>query len=145
VDADRAGRALVARWCDAVARGDVDAWARCWRGDGEWHLAGEAPVVGIDALTHVFATRRAELELCLPELLFGWVDGEGDAAVGRWYVREVQRSRTGSGRELVGWYDDRIVRDRGEWRFARRRFWLLYRGPHPVAGEVLRPPSPASP
>ena len=84
-------------------------------------------------------------ELCVPELLFGWIDGDGDAAVGRWYVREVQRTRTGTGQELVGWYDDRIVRDRGEWRFARRRFWLLYRGPRSVAGEVLRPPSPASP
>jgi len=134
MDADRAGRALAARCCDAVARGDVDAWAACWRGDGEWHLVGEAPVVGIDAITRRFATGRAEFELCVPELLFGWIDGDGDAAVGRWYVREVQRTRTGTGQELVGWYDDRIVRDRGEWRFARRRFWLLYRGPRSVAG-----------
>jgi ketosteroid isomerase-like protein len=145
MDADRAGRTLAARWCDAVARGDVEAWAKCWRGDGEWHLAGEAPVVGIDAMTQAFATRRAEFELCLPELLFGWVEGGDGAAIARWYVREVQRTHAGTGQELVGWYDDRLVCDRGDWRFARRRFWLLYRGPRSVAGEVFRPQSPASP
>ena len=143
MDADRAGRALTARWCDAVTRGDVDAWASCWRGDGEWHLAGQPPVVGIDALRHEFATRRAELDLCVPELLSGWIDGDDDTARGRWYVRELQRERTGRARELVGCYDDRLVRDRGEWRFARRRFWLLYEGPRVLGGEALRTPPPA--
>jgi hypothetical protein len=68
----------------------------------------------------------------------------GDTASARWYLRETQRSADG-GRELVGCYDDVVVRDDRGWRFSRRRFWVLYRGGRDLDGEVFRPPPPAGP
>jgi len=144
VDPDQAVRDLMARTCDAVARGDVDAWCGCWRDDGVWEAAGRAPVRGVDALRRTFAEQRAKLDFCVLEPLFGWVEVSDPAATARWYVRETQRARTGYGEELVGCYDDLVVRDEQTWRFARRRFWLLYRGPRPVPGEVFRTPPAAT-
>jgi hypothetical protein len=144
VDAEQAVRDLLARLCDAVARGDVDAWCACWRDDGVWEGPGFGPVRGAGALRDEFSRQRAQLELCIQELLFGWVDVSDPAATARWYVRETQRARAGYGEELVGCYDDLAVRDEHGWRFARRRFWLLYRGPRPVPGEVFRTPPPAT-
>jgi len=137
-------RDLVARLCDAVARGDVDDWVACWRDDGVWELAGRPAVRGAAALRAAFADARGPLELCVQEPLFGWVEVSDPAATARWYVRELQRSRTGYGEELLGCYDDLVVRDEAGWRFARRRFWVVYRGPRPVPGEVFRPPPPAA-
>ena len=144
MDADRGVRDLVARICDAVARADVDAWVACWRDDGEWVFPGREPIVGVHQLRAAFAPLRAKLDLCVPEVLSGWVDGTGDTATARWYLRETQRSADG-GHEVMGCYDDRVVRDEYGWRFARRRFWVLYRGPRDLDGEVFRPPPPAAP
>jgi ketosteroid isomerase-like protein len=144
MDSEQAVRDLMARSCDAVARGDVDAWCACWRDDGVWEMPGLGPRRGVDALRKEFAAARAKLELCIQEPLFGWVEVSDPAATARWYVRETQRAHTGYGEELVGCYDDLVLRDEETWRFARRRFWVLYRGPRPVPGEVFRTPPPAA-
>lgn len=143
MEADHGVRALVARSCDAVARADVDAWLACWHDDGTWLEPGRDPVVGQSALRAAFTTLSAGFELCVQEILSGWVEPAGDGATARWYVRETQRS-DGRGQELVGCYDDVVVRDEQGWRFARRRFWVLYRGPRDLPGEVFRRPPPAS-
>jgi len=144
VESDQGVRALVARSCDAVARADVDAWAACWRDDGTWVFPGREPVVGQPELRAAFASLSAEFDLCVQEVLSGWADLDGDRATARWYLRETQRSSSG-GQEVLGVYDDTVIRDEHGWRFARRRFWVLYRGPRDLAGEVFRRPPPASP
>ena len=47
-----------------------------------------------------------------------WVDG--DQATARSYTRETMHFRAGGSRELVGRYDDSLVRETGRWRFIRR-------------------------
>jgi ketosteroid isomerase-like protein len=143
VEADLGVRDLVARSCDAVARGDIDMWAACWRDDGEWIIPGRGPVQGVAQLRAAFAPLRAEMDLCVQEVLSGWVEATGDTATARWYLRETQRSSSG-GHEILGCYDDVVVRDGHGWRFARRRFWVLYRGPRDLSGTVFRTPPPAA-
>jgi uncharacterized protein (TIGR02246 family) len=144
VETDQGVRALVARSCDAVARAEVEAWIACWRDDGIWTLPGRGRVVGRSELRAAFEALSAEFELCVQEVLSGWVDVSGDRATARWYLRETQRCVHG-GQEVLGCYDDTVVRDEDGWRFARRRFWVLYRGPRQLTGEVFRRPPPASP
>jgi ketosteroid isomerase-like protein len=143
VESDQGVRALVARSCDAVARGDVDAWSACWRDDGTWVLPGVGTMVGRAALRDAFASWSADFDLCVQEVLSGWVDRDGDHASARWYLRETQRSSDG-GHELLGCYDDTVVHDEHGWRFAHRRFWVLYRGSRDLSGQVFRRPPPAS-
>ena len=141
-------RGLLADMLDAVARGDATAWARCWTPDGVWVIPGYGELVGTEAVTR-FAELRGQYELCVQSLLSGRADFDGDTATGgtatgRWYFREVQRVSPGAGTELLGCYDDEYRRTRatehGGWRFARRRFWILYRGTITLDGTVYPPP-----
>jgi len=138
-------RRLLADMLDAVARGDADAWARCWTPDGVWEIPGYGRLVGAEAVAR-FAELRGQYELCVQSLLSGRADVDGDTATGRWYFREVQRVSPGAGTDLLGCYDDEYRRTNstvnGGWRFARRRFWVLYRGSVALDGTVYPPPPP---
>ncbi len=136
---DVAIRGLLADMLDAVARGDADAWGGCWTDDGVWVIPGHGELVGQDAVTR-FAELRDEYELCVQALLSGRADAEGDVGTGRWYFREMQRRSTGEASELIGCYDDEYRRTPAGWRFARRRFWILYRGAVTLDGTVHRAP-----
>ncbi len=147
---DVAIRSLLADMLDAVARGDADAWGACWTDDGVWVIPGYGELAGPDAVAR-FAELRRGYDLCLQALLSGSAEVDGDRGTGRWYFRELQHSPTaageGVGSELYGCYDDEYVRTdsprNGGWRFARRRFWVLYRGSVALGGTVRRPPPPA--
>jgi hypothetical protein len=135
---------LLADALDAVARGDAEAWGACWTLDGVWVIPGFGELVGADAVTR-FAELRGAYELCIQALLSGRVVLDGEAATGRWYFRELQRAPDGAGTELYGCYDDDYRRTPDGWRFARRRFWVLYRGSVTLDGTVRRPPPPRHP
>jgi hypothetical protein len=134
-------RALLADMLDAVARGDADAWGRCWTPDGVWVIPGYGELVGVDAVAH-FAELRGQYELCVQALLSGRADVRGDRGTGRWYFREVQRVSPGTGTELLGCYDDDYQRTAEGWRFSRRRFWILYRGSITLDGTAYPAPPP---
>lgn len=147
---DVAIRALLAKMLDSVARGDADAWGSCWTDDGVWVIPGFGELVGADA-TARFAELRGGYDLCIQALLSGSAEVDGDAGTGRWYFREIQRTLTtpddegdgdAEGAELIGCYDDEYRRTPDGWRFARRRFWILYRGPVTLGGTVRHPPPP---
>ena len=65
------------------------------------------------------------------------VDGE---VRGNWYVLELNHLADGSGVLHLGHYRDTYVRTDAGWRFATRRFHLVYRGAmdsgtvHPLHG-----------
>lgn len=107
-------------------------------------MAGSDPVVGTTRLRAAFETQRAPYDLCVQAVLSGWVEPAGDTATARWYLREVQHSARG-GHELLGCYDDAVASGERGWQFVRRRFWVLYRGPLELGGDVFRPPPPAAP
>ena len=132
-------RALLADMLDAVARGDAEAWGRCWTPDGVWVIPGYGELVGPDAVAR-FAEQRVQYELCVQSLLSGRADVDGATGIGRWYFREVQRTPEGAGTELYGCYDDEYRCTSDGWRFARRRFWVLYRGAFTLDGTAYRPP-----
>jgi ketosteroid isomerase-like protein len=138
---DVAIRALLADMLDAVARGDAEAWGSCWTPDGVWVIPGFGELVGTDAVER-FAELRGGYELCIQALLSGRAEVDGDVGTGRWYFRELQRSIGGEGNELIGCYDDEYRRTPAGWRFSRRRFWIVYRGPVALDGTVHRAPPP---
>ena len=61
----------------------------------------------------------------------------GDEVSARTQIRELQWRTDGSGRQLIGVYDDAIERgEDGTLRFARRSFEMLYRGPADLTGRL---------
>jgi len=126
-------RALVGRYCDAVARFDVDAFGATWAQDASWYVPGGEVIQSRAVIVARYRELRAGYSLCVQELLSSLVDPEGRA---RWYVRELQWREGREGSQLIGVYDDTFCGDGDRPLFASRRFTLLYRGPADLSGRL---------
>jgi len=127
IDADV--RNLVGRYCDAVLRSDIDAFAGCWSADARWHIPGDGTIEGRTAITEVFARIRPMYAQCVQEVLSGTISHVGgDDATAVVVIRESQWLADGTRSELVGVYHDTMSRgDDGALRFTDRDFELIAR------------------
>ncbi len=133
-------RALVARYCHAIAERDDAALASTWATDGEWQVLGKN-VRGRDA---ILAHYRALVGACrwvVQVATDGWIEIDGDVATGRWQIAETLQMKDGKSAINVGRYADRYRREAdGVWRFARREFMGSYFGAPDLSAEA-RPPA----
>ena len=131
---------LIGRYCEAVLRADPSLFGDVWATDAQWIVPRETPTVGRDAIVEVFTRLRSGYRLCVQEVLSGVVEVEDtappDRASGRWQVRELRWHADGTGSELIGVYHDAVVLEDDVWRFASRRFELVYRGPVELTGRL---------
>jgi uncharacterized protein (TIGR02246 family) len=143
VEVDRAVRNLTARYCDAVARNDGALFASLWTADADWVAAGHT-TSGRERIARVFGKLRRDYVLCTQELMSGYVepldDPQGPAADARWQIRELQWKTDAPVSCVLGIYSDHVVFDDGAWRFARRQFDILYRGPVDLSGAITPKP-----
>jgi len=114
-------RELYARYSDASACADVEAFLACFADDGQWN-------------THIFE-RRGKVQLreqwdqlwenfdkvgFLTEI--GSIEVQGDRAACRSVAREIIRLKSGGLYKLLGQYRDALVRENGVWLFDRRDY-----------------------
>lgn len=121
-------RNLLARYGDAVCRRDATAWADTWTADCSWDLGGGRVTHG---RAETVALWRAAIEKYpwVAQLPASGVVEEVDGEVrGTWYVLELNHLADGSGVMHLGHYRDTYVRTADGWRFATRRFQIVYRG-----------------
>jgi hypothetical protein len=129
---------LVGRYCDAVARFDVEAFASIWAEDAIWYIAGGEDRHGREAIVELFREARTPFELCIQETLSSVIEPGGRA---RWYVRELQWRQDGRTSQLIGTYDDTLSGPANDPVFSSRRFSVLYRGPCDLSGRLYAPTS----
>ena len=133
-------RDLVARYADAVARGDAEAWAATWAEDGEWHIFGQ-PTRGRDAVVALWKTLMGTLSFVLQVPSSGIIRIDGARGTGRWHVTEHGKRVDGAATLTLGTYQDEYCRVGDGWRFRVRRFDALYLGPPDLSARAL--PRPA--
>ena len=121
-------RNLLARYGDAVCRRDADAWAATWAEDCAWDLGGGRVVRGRDDVVALWRTAIAKYPWVAQVPASGFVEQVGDEVRGTWYVLELNHLADGSGVLHLGHYDDTYLRTAAGWRFATRRFRMIYRG-----------------
>lgn len=107
---------LVARYCDALDRGDGEAWAATFVDDGRFETVGRTPVVGRSAIAALIAGRAPYRSRHFPTNLL--IDVDGDSARMRAYLKVVSEGRI----TVTGEYADVLRRDGGQWRFVERVF-----------------------
>lgn len=117
-------RELYGTYGDASWRGDREQWVSCFAADGKW-------------TSHLFdAQGRAALLETWDGLWKDWlevaflgevgsIEVDGDKAACRSYAREIVRMKNGVTFKLAGRYDDALVREGGEWKFAHRHYTLM--------------------
>lgn len=117
-------RELFGLYGDASCKGDADAWLELFAEDCEWN-------------SHMFNRKgKADLReqwdqlwLAFDKLGFlsevGWIAVEGETARASSQAREIIRLKDGGLFKLIGHYDDELVRENGQWLFARRNYQPL--------------------
>ena len=117
-------RELFGLYGDASCKGDTGAWLATFAEDCEWN-------------SHMFNRKGKsdlreqwdQLWLAFDKLGFlseiGWIQVDGDKARASSQAREIIRLKDGGLFKLIGHYDDELVRDNGQWLFARRNYQPL--------------------
>lgn len=139
VAAELAIRELVARYSEAVSRGDAKAFAETWAEDGEWLLLGQR-AVGPEAATAQWQRLVRGFDFVVQLCHGGIIEVEGATATGRWQISEHGRGLDGSSFFSLGFYADRYVCVEGRWRFQSRNFEAVYAGPPDLSGGVTTLP-----
>ena len=119
-DALAIGR-LIDEYSEAVSRGDVEAFGRCWTPEGRWTGPG-LECEGVFAITSAFGKIRGRIASAEQDIVAGDVTVDGDHATGTWEIRETIVDRDGTERGRVGRYEDAYRRTRDGWKFAARHF-----------------------
>lgn len=126
---------LAQTYADGVMQRDVDIWGSTWAEQGEWALPGmAAPIKGRETLKPFWSQVMQGYPYVLHWVQPGLITVNGDKATARFYVQENIKDAKGDQVRVAGVYDDKLVRENGKWKFAKRDFNVLYRGPTDLTG-----------
>ena len=137
---ERAIQRLVATYADAVGRRDDKTWGDTWAEDAVWEVLGQRPQ-GRDKIVELFLRLMSGFPMIVQIANGGILDVNGETATGRWYITEYAM---GGAAPLfnLGHYHDRYVKQGDVWRFAERRFSMIYSGAPDLSAKPL-PIAPA--
>ena len=119
-------RELHDTYSDAGFRCDLEQWLSCFAEDCIW-VTELGEVRGKDQLRGMWDQIWTTMGALGFFTVMGSVEIDGDRATDRAYVREVFLAKDGTMQKLVGRYDDQLVRESGQWKFARRDYSVLIR------------------
>ncbi|MDH3684801.1 MAG: nuclear transport factor 2 family protein [Myxococcales bacterium] len=120
-------RDLVARYADAVNTRDEVAWGDTWTSGGVWELMGHA-FEGREAVVATWRGAMTTFEFVFQQVHSGFVELDGDRAIGRWAMTEIGRTSAGDPMLMLARYEDEYAREAEGWRFAKRSLQVVYRG-----------------
>ena len=117
-------RERINTYSDAAFQCDKELWLANWIEDCTWHALGRE-FRGKSELRAQWSKIWESMERMAFFTEVGAIDVEGDRAKARCYCREILFFKDGSIRKIVGQYDDKLVRENGEWLFAERSYTVL--------------------
>lgn len=129
-------RDLMAKYCDAVNRGDGESWIATWAPDASWNLLGTL-VNGREQILELWQQMMAGFEfvVMMPSSCQFHIDG--DTASGHWYLQEFSRAQDGAGNTLLSRYTDRYTKHNDQWLFSHRDYVFIYNGAADLSGNYL--------
>jgi hypothetical protein len=110
------------------------AWAETWAEDASWKI-GPNEAKGRDEIVASWKTLMGIFDEVRQIAHQSIIRIEGDRASGRWTMSELGWPKNGDPSYVIGTYHDAYVRVDGEWRFASRRFDMLYVGAPDLTGK----------
>ena len=134
---DDAVRRLLYAYGDAVLARDAAAWGGLWTDDAVWALGPDRLIEGRDAIVEHWSASMAAYQHVVQLYTSNTATFDGDGAVGRAFLVELNVPVRGDRRMLVGWYDDAYRRTVEGWRFSRRALSRLYSGAPDLSGQFF--------
>ena len=121
-------RELNATYVDAVMRRDAGAMASVWARDGRWYFLGEW-IVGREAILSRWQEAMNGFPIVCHQMTSEQISVSGNEAHSRVYLVEEVVTMEQRPLKFVGVYNDVCTRLEVGWRYASRRFDLIYQGP----------------
>lgn len=113
-------RSLADRYSDAANRMNTKDMAAVYTEDAELVAFGNS-FKGRSAIEKVFESTFSEIEFMNQICSGAVIEVNGDRATSRWTVTEFNKRESRDRMELfLGNYEDELVRQNGQWLFARR-------------------------
>lgn len=127
--------ALQAEFTDAGIQRDYDRFASLFTVDGVWRMP-HVPVEfeGREAIRAAIDRLWPSWEFFVQNAHPGVITLDGDTATGRTYIHEFGRLRDGMPIQNYAIYHDSYARTLEGWRFAERRYEVLYLDTNPLPG-----------
>lgn len=116
-------RELTARYCWAVARGDLEAVVQLFCEDG-WFAMNDRRFEGRDGIRKSYAAGMSDLSP-KPFIHNHVIELQGDRASGHCAV-EIRAVQDGEAYTAAGYYEDHYRRVDGQWKFASRSFEVYH-------------------
>ena len=126
--------ALSLEYADAVRARDVERWAATWTDDARWALGPGRDVVGRAAIVDMWTTAISRYSSVVQLYLSCTFDVDGDEAIGRCELLELNIVVDGSRHLFAGHYSDTYRRTPEGWRFTSRELTKYYAGPPDLTG-----------
>lgn len=117
-------RERIESYADAVFQRDDAAWGANWAEDGVWSLMG-TQVKGKANIVAMWREAMAGFSFVSFFGNPGAIAIHGDTAEVRVYTLEFLVETGGKARRVVGQYDDRLVKQNGQWLFQSRVYRIL--------------------
>lgn len=130
-------RRTAAAYTDAVNRMDFAAAAATYAPDGVLSLLNRPLVEGRAAVQEMLEGYRDRYAIVVQTVHSGLVQIDGDLAHARWQVSEILLAPPGAPLQVMGRYEDELVRLEEGWRFAERVFVGRYLGDIDYSTELL--------
>jgi len=122
-------RELLDRYADGVNQRDGEIWGSTWHEDAEWNLPvvpGYESVKGRAAIVEAWTNSMKLFPFVHMMCSVGQMRFDGDTCTMRSYTSEVAEMQDGTVIRPRGQYDDVVVKQDGQWRFAKRAFQVLH-------------------
>ena len=125
-------RSLVEKYADAVCRRDKDDWSSTWCNNSVWNLGSIPPVEGKEAIVNLWVQAMGGFPFVAQLIQNGTVEVNGNEANGRWYITEhlqfPEKDEDGdqTGMFNIGVYQDKYIKENGEWLFSERHYGVIY-------------------
>jgi len=121
-------RELNAAYVDAVMRRDADAMSAVWAPHGRWYFLGQW-IEGRDNIMARWKKAMNGFPVVCHQMTSEQISVSGDKARSRVYLVEEVITSEQKPLKFVGVYNDVCTRLGEGWRYASRRFDLIYQGP----------------
>ena len=125
-------RNLVEKYADAVCRRDEADWSSTWCDNSLWNLGSIPPVERKEAIVGLWVQAMSGFPFVAQLIYNGSVEVDGDEATGRWYIVEhlqfPEKDEEGNptGMFNIGVYQDKYIKENGEWLFSERHYGVIY-------------------
>jgi uncharacterized protein (TIGR02246 family) len=137
-------RELLDRYHAGVNARDFELLASLFADDAIWEVGPPANlrVAGRDSIVAMLRQTVGRQELLVQANFAVVIDlHDRDHATAHSTIVELGREPSGKGMQVIGRYDDELVRDRGTWKYARHAMTVTFDNDAAVAGALRGKPS----